>query len=67
MHSNFTFCMKGSFDTEQTVTYVAIPLDICPVNDQLKCNNYFYLIYYLDDEGPDPPEQFTAVKLSDSR
>lgn len=36
-------------------------------SDQLKCKNYLYLIYYSDDEGPEPPEQFTAVKLSDSR
>lgn len=40
---------------------------IYPVDDQLKCSNYFYLLYYLDDEGPEPPEQFTAIKLSDSR
>lgn len=60
--------MKFSFHTEQTTTCVAIPtLDICPVDDQMKCNNCFYVIYYLDDEGPDPPEQFTAIKLADSR
>lgn len=54
--------------TSEQTTYVAVPMqDVCLVHDQLKCNNYFYSLYYLDDEGPDPPEQFTAVKLSDSR
>lgn len=60
--------MKCSFHTEQTATYVALQtLNIRPVDDQVKCTNCFYWLYYSDDEGPDPPEQFTAVKLSDSR
>lgn len=26
-----------------------------------------YFLFVSDDEGPDPPEQFIAVKLSDTR
>lgn len=49
-------------------TYVVIlKVDVCPVDNQLICNDHLYFMCYSDDEGPDPPEQFTAIKLSDSR
>ena len=32
-----------------------------------KCHIYFKTFSLVVDEGPSPPEQFTAVKQSDSR
>ncbi|CAB1328143.1 unnamed protein product [Coregonus sp. 'balchen'] len=33
---------------------------------EMQTNSYIHALD-TDDEGPDPPEQFTAIKLSDSR
>lgn len=32
-----------------------------------KKRNNNIVLYVSDDEGPDPPEQFTAIKVSDTR